>query len=97
MWCGIFVTILRLPRRAADLEEGAVVVAWREAEEARARERVVAVRVAEARGRRLRRVRYLEFRRRLVRPISRLPKNSRADVSDSAAARRLCQGITRSP
>ena len=95
MWCGIFVTILRFPRRA-DLEEAAAAVASDEAEEARAREPAVVARVAEAQGRRLRRVRHPRFRRRLVRPISRPGKNSEADVSDSAVARRLCLGITRS-
>jgi len=95
VWCGIFVTILRSLRRAADLEEEAAEAS--DEEEARAREQVVAVaRVVEAQVRRLRRVRHLEFRRRLVRPISRPGKNSEADVSDSAAARRLCPGITRS-
>ena len=90
--------ILRLLRRAADLEEEAAA-ASDEAEEARARERAVVARVAEAEAqvRRLRRVRHLEFRRRLVRPISRPGKNSGAAVSDSAVARRLCRGITRSP
>ena len=93
--------ILRLLRRAVVRAAAAGVVASGEAEEARAAEarakaeEVVVVRVAEAQVRKLRRLRQLEFRRRLVQPISRPGKNSGVDVLDSAVARRLCQGIIR--